>query len=299
MSRGVLSVVAAFALLMAPGLARAQAGATTEASDKTEASETPEATKATEDLLASMRMDDLGRVFPDPEILQRARLQSGFGVGLSVAGVGLLFTGMMVGSAAARGELTLPPSPFPSLIQSDRIDQSSIDGFIFIGATAGIGVLLAFIGVPMMSVGMFTTKQMLRTIKGAEKVPRTVANERVYWRGLQTQHSGQAIGIAGGAFVAFGIIALVGQGATVGTQIYTPAVWAVGPAILGTGVGVLILGIKMTQKGRATQKQTWDAVDPRRQKVSAIPGIPMPILARRPGPTGRQTWAGVGWSFYF
>ncbi len=279
MARASVSLLVAFSLLMAPALARAQAGPS----------------------LVQAGQDDLGRPFPNPEILQQARIQAGMGIGLTAAGGVLLFGGMMLGSAAARGELTLPPSPFPRLIQSERIDDSSIDGFVFIGVTAGVGILLAFIGVPLMSVGMFTTKQLLRTIKGAEKVPRTVANEPLYWRGLQTQHFGQATGIAGGALLAFGIIALVAVGATVGTQVYDPVGWAVGPGIIAGGTAVLVLGIKTTQKGRATQKAVWDDVDPRRQPVSLapLPGLPLPILATRPGPLGTETWGGVGWSLAF
>jgi hypothetical protein len=282
MAQATLSLLTAFALLLAPAVARAQAA------------------PAAPSLLAA-GVDDLGRPFPDPVILQRARVQAGLGIGMTVAGGALLFGGMMVGSAAARGELVLPPSPFPRLIHSDRIDDSSIDGFLFIGVTAGLGVVLAFVGVPLMSVGVFTTKQLLRTIKGAEKVPRTVANEPLYWRGLMTQHLGQATSIAGGALIAVGIIALVGQGATVDTQIYDPLGWIIGPSILAGGVGVLVLGMETAKKGRATQDATWDAVDPRRQPVSVrpVPSIPLPVIATRAGPTGPETWAGVGWSLSF
>ena len=276
-----MSVLAAFSLLMAPAVARAQAS--------------PAAAVAP----PTASVDTMGRPFPDPTILNNARLQAGIGAGLTAASAGFLFTGMMVGSAAARGELILPRMPGPRLIQSDRIDDSSIDGFAFIGIFAGIGIVMAFVGIPLLSVGMFTTKQMLRTIKGAEKVPRTVANEARYWRGLQTQHFGQAIGIAGGALVAVGVVAIVGQGATVGTQLYDPVGWAIGPSILVGGVAILVLGIKMTQKGRATQKAVWHEVDPRRQPISAVPGLPMPIVATRPGPRGPETWGGVSWSLLF
>ena len=286
MARATLSVFAAFSLLMAPVVVHAQG-----------AVDSPVAATVKPPPMGSV--DSLGRPFPNPDILKNARLQAGFGAGLTAGAGVLLFTGMMVGSAGARGELTLPRMPGPRLIESDRIADSSIDGFIFIGVFGGLGIVMAFVGIPLLSVGMFTTKQMLRTIKGAEKVPRTVANESVYWRGLQTQHFGQAIGIAGGALVAVGVVAVVGQGATVGTQVYDPVGWAIGPSILVGGVAVLILGIKTTQTGRATQKTLWDEVDPRRQPLSAVPGLPLPIVATRPGPRGPETWGGVAWSLSF
>lgn len=279
MLRAPLSLLTALCLVFAPTLAHAQ----------DPASEGP---TVQEQAAVMGSMDSQGRVFPNPDILKNARTQFGVGVGLTVGGAVLLFTGMMVGSAAARGELTLPPSPFPSLIQSDRLEDGFGDGFTFIGITAGVGLGLILAGVPIMSVGNFTTRQMLRTIRGAEKVPRTVANEDRYWKALMTQHMGQALGIVGGAVIAFGIIALVAQGATLDTRFYAPWRWVLGPAILAGGVGVLVLGIELTKKGRSTQDAVWDEVDPRRQKAAVYPGIPVPIVSYRDG----NRWAGVGWS---
>ena len=67
-----------------------------------------------------------------------------------------------------------------------------------LGVTFGLGAGLLGLGIPIASTGTFTTKQMNRTIKGAEKVPRTVANETRYWDYYGQRQAGQALTVSGG-----------------------------------------------------------------------------------------------------
>ncbi len=243
-------------------------------------------------------MDDLGRPFPNPDFLKKAQGWTAGGVVLTAVGGGLMLTGLTLGSSVARGELQLPGTSIGLDLADNPDNAGLIDGAIFIGSTLLSGMILALVGVPMLSAGTFTTKQLLRTIKGAEKVPRTVANEWVFWQGVIRQQYGQAFSIAGGAGVAFGILAIVAVAVTLDTEAYDPLLWiAVAPGF-GLAAGFLPTGLLLIRDGKRMQKDTWDAVDPRRQSMFQ-PGIPMPMLSMTQAGTERAAVFGWAWSGRF
>jgi len=240
-------------------------------------------------------VDALGRPFPDPGLLRLARRWTISGAVLTVAGSSLFLAGMLLSSAAARGQLVVPTEAFY--------------GF---GALLGGGPSLVLVGLPLLSSGTFTRGQLLRTIKGVAKVPRTVANERSYWEAYQLGLYGQAVAIGGGASLLMGVLGLVAAGLAVNSEYYDARLWAVPAIALPVGGAMIVAGLLMGKASKAKMERIQNAVDPFRQKpetsrssTSSVPPralalVPMPSLT--PAPDGRGgvvPRASLNWSLRF
>jgi len=204
---------------------------------------------------------------------------------LTVAGGALVLSGLTVGSALARGQLLATPG--------------STEGTITLFAA---GAALGLVGVPILSSGTFTTKQLLRTIKGAEKVPRTVANEQRYWDAYLQRQFGQALTIGGGADLLLGVLGLVVVGATVGTDFYKDWYWAVAASPFALGAAMIAGGISLQRSADKKMEAVRDEVDPLRQKSGAggagsfRPGLPSLSMAWSSDGSPRVV---AGWGFSF
>jgi len=296
---GLVSLSLAFVLVLC-GSAAAEPEVEAESESESEAelganaaSEQPKPPVA----LGLTPFDALGRPFPDPALLRMARGWTIGGAVLTVSGGSMMLAGMLLGSAAARGQLVVP-------------DDAQ---YGFFGLLAG-GPLLLCAGLPLMASGTFTTGQLLRTIKGAPKVPRTVANERVYWQGYQLGLYGQAVVVAGGASVLMGVLGLVAAVFSVNSEYYLPAVWAIPIGSFASSAGMIVLGLLMQKASKAKMERIRDAVDPFRQgpagsKTGSAPAtfspgalalVPMPSFSVAADARGRTaTRASLSWSFPF
>jgi hypothetical protein len=170
-----------------------------------------------------------------------------------LGGAALLVTGMTLLTSGARGEIVLPMGASQGLS----------------GMMSG-GAGMAFIGIPLLSAGPYTTKQLLRTIKGAEKVPRTVANEQAYWDAYLRRQYAQAITVSGGGSILLGVLTLAAVGALVGTELYKPEYWlsSIGP--FAGGAALLASGIAATKDADARMEAVRNAVDPMRQPAPGL-----------------------------
>lgn len=221
-------------------------------------------------------VDGLGRPFPDPKVLGKANGWTGGGAALTGIGAGLLVSGLFLGSALARGEIG---TGFSGVRDGGPVDPTA-------GAVAGMffgGAISLMIGVPTLSAGTFTRGQLLRTIKGAEKVPRTVANEQRYWNAYLQRQYGQALAVAGGGELLLGVLTIAAVAATVGTEFYDPRMWLTCLAPFGMGSAFLILGLKMQQGADTKMKTIRDEVDTYRAPGAQV-ALPLPYLARTDGP---------------
>lgn len=241
-----------------------------------------------DDLKARGRMDDLGRVFPDPFLLKRSRTWIGAGAVMTVSAAGLLAGGMTLGLAYAREELEVPPQGTFTLLT------------MFVG-----GATLGFVGIPLLSAGWYMNQQLRRTIKGAEKVPRVVANEARYWSAYAARMYGQAMMVSGGGSVLLGVLAIVGVGALVGTDVYDPGLWAGVAMPFGAGASLIVGAILLQKAADAQMEAIRQEVDPMRQ-ASARPGPdPLAFVPVVTGGRGRRTDGrdetrfGLAWSFAF
>lgn len=246
----VLSVVALLAVSGSALAADSSEGDLSEAEEPVEV-EGPDRDAAPDTGLPSLRLppvDALGRPFPDPELLLRARRWTIGGATLTAAGVSIMMTGMLLGSAAVRGQIDVPTEGL----------------YAFAGLLIG-GPWLVFAGLPLLSSGNFARGQLTRKIKGVEKVPRTVANEWGYWRAYQQQLFGQTTVITGGAVVVIGVLGMVVAGFSIQSNRYDPRIWAIPATAFSVGAGMLIGGMFLQKAGRAKMEKIRDAVDPFRQ----------------------------------
>lgn len=229
-------------------------------------------------------VDSLGRPFPDPALLQRAQGQT-IG-GLSMVGVGgaAMIAGLFLGSSVAREEL--------------RIGNREQTGFV-LGATFGVGVALLAAGVPMASTGSFTTKQLKRTIKGAPKVARTVANEALYWDLYGQRQAGQALTVGGGGAVLLGVVAVAGAVATVDSDFYEPEIWAGVAGVFGGGAGMIVLGAVLQKDAKDRMETLKKDVDPYYQQQAALPPRLRPFQVDKRELIPLPTATGVRWAFRF
>ena len=230
------------------------------------------------------RTDDLGRPFPDPILVRRAKGWSVGGIALSAVGGGLMVSGLFVGSAWARGEIEV----------EDTTSMGVGVGFLF-----GGGALMLGTGIPLASAGGFTTKQLDRTIKGAPKVPRTVANDGRYWNAYLQRQMGQSLAVIGGGTLLMGVVVIAGVVATVGTEYHKPI--EMGFGIAGTFTGgalVLLVGVLLQQDADKKMSAVKKEVDPYYQEAALPPRLrPIRIDPRElvPLPTG----TGIAWAFRF
>ena len=230
------------------------------------------------------RTDDLGRPFPDPLLVRRARGWSAGGIALSAVGGGLMVTGLFVGSAWARGEIEV----------TDTRAMGAGVGILF-----GGGALMMGTGIPLASAGGFTTKQLNRTIKGAPKVPRTVANDGRYWNAYLERQMGQSLSVIGGGTMLMGVVVIAGVVATIDTEYYKPVEMWLGVAGTFTGgAAVLILGVLLQKDADKKMASIKKEVDPYYQEAALPPRLrPLRIDPREliPLPTG----TGIRWGFHF
>lgn len=218
-------------------------------------------------------LDGLGRPFPDPKVLGRANLWTGSGAALTGIGGGLLVSGIFLGSALARGEIGAG-STGTSFREGGPPDPAAI-------AVAGMffgGAISLLVGVPTLSAGTFTRGQLLRTIKGAEKVPRTVANEQRYWNAYLQRQYGQALAVAGGGELLIGVLTLAAVGATVGTDFYDGRMWLSCIAPFAMGSAFVILGVKMQQGADNKMKSIREEVDTYKPPGASL-SVPLPFVA--------------------
>ena len=247
---------------------------------------TPELTD--DELRARGQMDDFGRVFPDPFLLRRSQAWIGVGAGLTVGAVGLLAGGMTLGLAYARGELEAPPQGTFSVLA------------MFVG-----GASLGFVGVPLLSAGWYMNQQLRRTIKGAEKIPRSVANEARYWSAYAARMYGQAMMVTGGGSVLLGVLAIVGVGALVGSDVYDPGLWSGVVMPFGAGASLIVGAILLQKAADAEMEAVRDRADPRRQASTSrgpdpLAFIPVVTGGRGQRPDGLdETRMGLSWAFAF
>jgi len=277
--------------LVAPGLGWA---AETEAPSVPETDET-KAPQPDPGLNPLPPVDDQGRPFPDPSLVRMGRNWIGTGAALTVTGAGLVLGGMVVGSALARGEI---------------VDTPVLRG-VLVGALAG-GAALAGVGLPTLSAGTFTTRQLLRTIRGAEKVPRTVANERSYWLAYRSSQYGQSLAIAGGASIMLGVVAVAAVAATIDTDYYDPLYWLIPVGMFGGGAAMTVGGLLWKRDSDLRLESIQDAVDPYRNGASSpassetrrspraeplLPRLSLMVHPRKDGSLGGSLR--LGWGFAF
>ncbi|MCO4770579.1 MAG: hypothetical protein KDA24_11165, partial [Deltaproteobacteria bacterium] len=232
---------------------------------------------------APPRVDSLGRPFPSPEVLERAKAQTIGGIVMAGVGGAALGTGLFLGSSVARGETEI---------------GTPAETGVVLGVAFGSGVLLLAAGIPTASTGTFTTKQMNRTIKGAEKVPRTVANEMKYWDFYAQRQVGQAMTVGGGGAVLMGVVATGAAVAIVGTEFYKPEIWAAVGGTFGGGAGLIVAGILLQRDADQRMDALAKEVDPYYREASLPPRLrPFRIDSRDliPLPTGM----GISWAFRF
>lgn len=273
-------------LTLAPGLALADEPADP-ADPATEAVPT-EAELTEAELKARGRLDDLGRVFPDPFLLQRSRTWIGAGTAMTLGAAGLIGGGMTLGLAYAREELEVPQQGTFTVLT------------LFVG-----GASLGFVGIPLLSAGWYMNQQLRRTIKGAEKIPRTVCNEPAYWSAYAARMYGQAMMVAGGGSVLLGVLAIVGVGALVGSDVYDPGLWSGVVIPFGAGATMIVGAILLQKSADAQMKSVRKAVDPRyqaagRRRPSPLAFVPVVTGGRGRRPDGLQeTRVGLSWAFAF
>ncbi len=233
---------------------------------------------------ATPRTDDLGRPFPDPMLLRRAKGWTAGGIALSAVGGGLMVTGLFVGSAMARGEI--------EVLDGRRAGAG-------VGILFGGGALMMGTGIPLASAGGFTAKQLNRTIKGAPKVPRTVANDGRYWNAYLERQIGQSLSVIGGGTMLAGVVVIAGVVATIDTEYYRPVEMWLGVAGTFTGgAAVLILGVLLQKDADKKMTSIKKEVDPYYQEAALPPRLrPIRIDPREliPLPTG----TGIRWGFHF
>jgi hypothetical protein len=216
-------------------------------------------------------VDGLGRPFPDPLVLRKANAWMRGGIVLSGAGSAMLVSGLFFGSALARGEIGAT---------NPKVAGAAI-GAVFV---SGAAMLAA--GIPLTSSGSFTRAQMLRTIKGAAKVPRTVANEQRYWNMFQRRHFGQALAVGGGGAILMGVVSVAGVVALIGTEYYRPWQWAAVGGTFGVGAAMVALGVTLTRTSREQMETIWREVDPytspdvsaRRARPRVLAASPFSVL---------------------
>jgi hypothetical protein len=243
---------------------------------------------AVEPAPAPKRVDDLGREFPLPELLRLSRTRIGFGVGFTVAGSAMLVGGLFLGSGFARGELVAPVVGNLSPGQSAAIPTLGLFGG---------GMLFAFVGVPTLSAGIFMNKQLLRTIKGAEKVPRVVANEERYWNAYLGKMFAQTLMVAGGGEILLGTLAVVAVGALISTDRYKPLYWFIPGGLFATGGTMLAGGLALSEKSKEQMNAVFDEVDPMRQKQALLYSLGPAVSVTHHGPD--EVRASFGWTFAF
>ena len=289
MSR-LISLLLSFALLLAPILAHA--------ADAGDADDAAEPALDVEPPAAPARLDSLGRPFPDPLLLRRSRTWTGVGVTMTGFGTAMVISGLFIGSAFARGEIVAP-----RLELTDPIGQRLGDNagaIIPIVVLLGGGLVLDVVGIPMLSAGMFMNKQLRRTIKGAEKVPRTVANEEAYWNAYATRMYAQAMMISGGGAVIMGVLGLVATGALIGTERYDPLLWLAVGIPFAAGAVFIAGGIYLARHADSKMEAVRDAVDPLRQGRALLMLVPTPSVTRISRADGRdETRTTLNWSFAF
>ncbi len=224
-------------------------------------------------------VDALGRPFPDPEILLKARHWTAGGATLTVVGVSTMMAGMLLGSAALRGQIAVPT-----------------EGMYFFAGLLIAGPLLVASGLPLLSSGNFTRGQLTRKIKGVPKVPRTVANEWRYWQAYNQGLYGQAALIAGGAGVMMGVLGLVAGGFSAESEYYRPSIWAFPASAFSAGAGLIIAGLLLQKASRKKMEQIRDEVDPFRQpkeptsslgRSPSLPQVSLPLPGVSAVPDGR------------
>ncbi len=241
-----------------------------------------------EQLKARGQLDDLGRVFPDPFLLQRSRTWIGAGAALTIGAAGLMAGGMTLGLAYAREELEVPKQGTFTVLT------------MFVG-----GASLGFVGVPLLSAGWYMHQQLRRTIKGAEKVPRTVCNEAGYWSAYAARMYAQGMMVVGGGSMLLGVLAIVGVGALVGTDVYDPGLWAGVVIPFGAGATLIAGAIVLQKQADARMRAIREEVDPRyqassRRRLDPIAFVPVVTGGRGRRPDGlEETRLGLAWSFPF
>lgn len=271
----LLALLLSLCVAIAPSLAWSQdaEGEAPEASDEAPEAAAPPA-----------RTDDLGRPYPDPRLLNIARGRTIGGITMSALGGGLMVAGMFVGSGVARGEIA--------------VTDPTRTG-VGIGVLLGGGALLLGSGIPIASTGTFTTKQLNRTIKGAPKVPRTVANEERYWDAYLQRQVGQSMAVTGGGTILLGVVSIAAVVATIETEYYKPVEMWLGVAGTFTGgAAVLVAGILLQKDADKKMLAIKKEVDPYYQEAALPPRLrPFQIDERELIPIPTPT--GVAWGFRF
>ena len=268
-----------------------------ESDAETDADAEPDAEAAPAFMIPAI--DDLGRPFPDPLLVRRGKIQTVAGIAATGTGAALMVGGLFFGSSLARGEVTANPPTYTAL-----------------GGLLGGGIALLSVGLPTLSVGTYTTKQLDRTIKGAEKIPRTVANEDLFWKAVMSEHMGRTLAIGGGGTLLMGVVSVAAVAATVDTEFFKPWYWAIVGGTLGAGAGLVGLGVLIETRSRERQEAIRDEVDPYRKKrlepseseaaptssaVEPVIGVPVPTLMPLPPTASSKPGVAVslGWSFVF
>jgi len=242
-----------------------------------------------EPTVAPGKVDSLGREFPSPYLLQQSRARLGLGLVFTITGGVMVVGGLFLGSSYARGELQAPLLGTLSEGQS-----AAVPTLLLFGGGVGFGL----VGVPMLSAGMFMNKQLLRTIKGAEKVPRTVANEERYWNAYIGKMYAQALMVAGGGEILLGTLGMVAVGALVATDRYDPLYWLIPAGLFVAGGTMLAGGLALNKKSKEQMEAVFDEVDPMRQPQATLYSLGPAVSVTRHGPDD-EVRASFGWSFAF
>ena len=279
--RPPVALLLAFLCALAPAVGYADDGA--------EAPSEPAPSEAEEPATAGLptpapRTDDLGRPFPDPRLVHRAGGWTVGGITMSAVGGGLMVGGMFLGSAVARGEV--------------EVKDPTRTG-VAIGALFGGGALLLGSGIPLASAGTFTSKQLDRSIKGAPKVPRTVANERRYWDAYLQRQFGQSMAVTGGGTILMGVVTIAGVVATIGTEYYKPTeMWLGVAGTFAGGAGIMIAGILLQKDADKAMDAVRKEVDPYHREAALPPRL-RPVRIDKRALIPLPTPTGIAWAFRF
>lgn len=279
--RRALPILIVFLLASGPLTLRAQEAGAEETSSE-EARPAPAGPDLTRDAL--------GRSFPDPVLLARSRAFVGFGITMTVGSAVMTLVGLNLGSAIARGQILIG--------ENARIGL----GVFFAG-----GSMLGFVGVPMLSAGTHMNKQLKRTIKGTEKLPRTVANEARYWRAYVRSQYGRSLSLSGGASLLMATLATVAVAGIMNTDRYDPRLWIGVVGSYAAGAAMIPGGLALRKAALRDMEAVRDEVDPLRQpggklsrRVVPRPGLPSPLLTTvGDGRGGRVLHVGLSWGLSY
>ena len=208
--------------------------------------------------------------FPPPELLRTATRTRNLGIGLVVYGAAASLAGFSLTLAGIR--------EFQAGLQLDGQgvpvgEETSFFANLPVTLTLGTifqqtGFFALVAGLPVVSHGGQMRAQLLRTVRGDEKLPRAVAVQRAYWKAHMRWHLGQALAMVGGLGTIPALLVTVGTIFAVSSQteedsaggpplsvLIVPAFWTVTLVTLIGGMSLLRSGRKQMQEIRESHRR--------------------------------------------